>query len=43
MGRLPAVCIPWPVRGRTEPVGVQLAGISLADAQLLGLAQVVHR
>ena len=43
VGRLPAACIPWPVRGRTEPVGVQLAGISLADAQLLGLAQVVHR
>lgn len=43
VARLPAACIPWPVPGRAEPVGVQIGSITLDDAHLLGLAQAVHR
>jgi aspartyl-tRNA(Asn)/glutamyl-tRNA(Gln) amidotransferase subunit A len=36
---LPAVAIPAPIGGAGLPVGVQLVGPSLADRQLLDLAQ----
>lgn len=41
VARLPAISIPWPVPGRA-PVGVQLGGITLDDAQLLALATALH-
>lgn len=37
VARLPAVSLPWPVASR-QPVGVQLGGITLSDAPVLGLA-----
>ncbi|OFR40027.1 amidase [Corynebacterium sp. HMSC06D04] len=38
---LPAVSIPWKVPDH-PPVGVHLGGITLDDAELLGLAKVLH-
>ncbi|MDO5032968.1 amidase [Corynebacterium sp.] len=41
VARLPAISLPWPVPNH-PPVGVQLGGITLDDAGLLGLARVLH-
>lgn len=41
VAKLPAISVPWPVPNH-PPVGVHLGGITLDDASLLGLAQVLH-
>ena len=41
VAQLPAISVPWPVRDH-PPVGVHLGSLTLDDASLLGLAQVLH-
>jgi len=41
MAQLPAISVPWAIPAH-PPVGVHLGGITLSDAQLLGLAHILH-
>ncbi|WJY90669.1 amidase [Corynebacterium confusum] len=41
VAHLPAISLPWQVPNH-PPVGVQLGGITLADAELLALAHLLH-
>lgn len=41
MAQLPAISVPWAIPAH-PPVGVHVGGITLSDAQLLGLAHILH-
>ncbi|WP_235923176.1 amidase [Corynebacterium lizhenjunii] len=42
VARLPAISLPWHLRTRPQPVGLQLGAITLSEPQLLALAQELH-